>query len=203
MWKAVKAARSRAALGLAAAVVVLALTAVACGGNGAQGEGVASVGQGKGAASSGSYGSSGQAGEEGEGQRAKDAEKAMLDFARCMREHGVDMPDPKPGQGDVLRFEAPAAATPVPEGNKFVEAEKACRHFMDKAGPPQLSPEDQKQMQDAMLAFARCMREHGVEMPDPQPGGGGIVARVGEGADPRSAEFQAAEKDCKDRKSVV
>ena len=38
----------------------------------------------------------------------KDPEDAMLDFARCMREHGVDMPDPDtsgggPGVGEVPR----------------------------------------------------------------------------------------------------
>lgn len=168
-------------------LAVAALAAVACG-DSAQGEGVASVNDGKGTAS--------RAGEQRDGQRAKDPEKAMLDFARCMREHGVDMPDPKSGEGGMFRFEAPQAGTRVPEEGKFMDADKACRHLMSDAGPPELSPEDEKQMQDAMLDFARCMRERGVEVPDPQPGGG-IIAKVGEGADPRSPEFQAAEKDCR------
>src|SRR6185312_5705061 len=51
-----------------------------------------------------------------------------------------------------------------------------------------------------MLAFARCMREHGIDMPDPQFETGGMVMIGGQdegGAgpkfDPRSEEFQAAE----------
>ena len=190
MWKQASGKRRTAVLGVSVLAAV-ALVAPACGGGGASGEGVASVSQGEGAASKSSP--------RGEtGQRAKDTEKAMLDFARCMRQHGVDVPDPKPGHEGVRRFEAPTAGTPVPGDGKFMEADKACRHLMGDAGPPQLSPEDHKQLQDAMLAFARCMRDHGVDMPDPQPGGGGgIVAKVGEGADPRSPAFQAAEKECR------
>src|SRR5207253_2334340 len=36
----------------------------------------------------------------------------------------------------------------------------------------------------AMLAFARCMREHGIDMPDPDTsGGGGMVNIGGDGSD--------------------
>ena len=172
-----------------AVLAVVALMGAACGTK-ARGEGVASVDEGKGAASS-------KASQQGDEQRekTKDPDKAMLDFARCMRDHGVDMPDPKSGEGGTFRFEAPESGAKMPDESSFREADKACRHLMGDAGP-QLSPEDQKQMQDAMLAFARCMRDHGVEMPDPQPSGG-IVAKVGEGTDPHSPEFQAAEKDCR------
>lgn len=192
-WRQGRGTRRPAVFG--AAVLTVAVLAAACGGTGAQGEGVASVNQGKGTATN--------TGREGDGQGGRDPEKAMLDFARCMRDHGVDMPDPKAGKGDVTSFEAPAAGAQLPDESKFVEAEKACRHLMDAAGPPKLSPEDEKQMQDAMLAFARCMRDRGVEMPDPQPGGGGIVAKVGEGADPSSPQFQAAEKECKKHTEAI
>ena len=55
---------------------------------------------------------------------------------------------------------------------------------------PSISPED------AMLAFARCMREHGVDMPDPDFSGGGGVFRAGgpgSGIDPGSETFQKAQ----------
>ena len=176
---------------LAWAVVAVAVTLVTAACGSGRGEGVASANQGKGAAS----GDGAQQGQRDE-QRAKDPEKAMLDFARCMRDHGVDMPDPKPGQGGMVTFEARPGDGPLPDESKFMEADKACRHLMGDAGPPELSPKDQKEAQDAMLAFARCMRERGVEVPDPQPAGG-IVAKIGEGPDPRSPEFQAAEKECR------
>ena len=193
MWKArsegTQPREGRPIRACVAVLAVVALMGAACGGTKARGEGVASANEGKGAAS--------KASQQGAEQRAqtKDPDKAMLDFARCMRDHGVDMPDPKSGEGGTFRFEAPGSGAKMPDEPSFSQADKACRHLMGNAGP-QLSPEDQKQMQDAMLAFARCMRDHGVEMPDPQSGGG-IVAKVGEGADPRSPEFQAAEKDCR------
>jgi hypothetical protein len=47
-----------------------------------------------------------------------------------------------------------------------------------------------------MVAFAQCMREHGIDMPDPT-GDGLTVRRNGEdGPDPDSKEFQAAERAC-------
>lgn len=170
-------------------LAVLAVLAGACGGSKSSGEQVATVRQTEGTAS--------ETGRQNDQQRAKVPERAMLEFAGCMRDHGVDMPDPKPGEGGVTTFEAPSAGAALPDESRFVDADKACRHLMGDAAPQKLSPEDDKAMQDAMLAFARCMRDHGVDVPDPQPGGGGIVAKVGQGADPRSPEFQAAERECR------
>jgi hypothetical protein len=56
-----------------------------------------------------------------------------------------------------------------------------------------------------MLEFAQCMREHGIDMPDPQQGGGIRIQRNSDGnvtngegvIDPESPEFQAAEEACR------
>ena len=52
--------------------------------------------------------------------------------------------------------------------------------------------------QDKMLAFARCMRTHGVSG-FPEPVEGKIVIRGGPhtGVDPRSSQFQAAQRACR------
>ena len=72
------------------AVLALAMLAVACGGSsGGDGEGVASAG-----------GSGGQ--KASDSSAKKDPQQAGLDFAKCMREHGVDMPDPKVGEGGMV-----------------------------------------------------------------------------------------------------
>jgi hypothetical protein len=106
------------------------------------------------------------------------------------------MPDPQPGDGGIIRFEAAPGDGSRPDESKFMEADKACRHLMEDAGPASLSPAEQEDTQDAMLAFARCMRDHGIDMPDPEPGGTGIRTKAGAGADPESPEFGAAEKRC-------
>jgi hypothetical protein len=63
-------------------------------------------------------------------------------------------------------------------------------------GEPPAADRGKVSAQDAQLAFARCMRENGVDMPDPQPGGG-IVAKKGEAPAFDSSQFKAAEKECR------
>ena len=122
----------------------------------------------------------------------KDPQRAALDFARCMREHGIDMPDPQvDDQGRVrVRVGGPGGGRPDPK--KLDEAQKACGRLMGGGdGAGQIDPEER----DAMVAFARCMREHGIDMPDPT--GDGLVMRKDDrGPDPSSEQFQAAEKAC-------
>jgi hypothetical protein len=65
--------------------------------------------------------------------------------------------------------------------------------------PDSTSPAD---TQDALLQYAACMRENGIDMADPtfdadgNPTGGGFGA--GSGIDPRSTEFQTAQTACGD-----
>ena len=44
------------------------------------------------------------------------------------------------------------------------------------------------------IAFASCMRAHGINIPDPGSGGGGI--QLPAGANPQSPGFQSAQKAC-------
>lgn len=118
-----------------------------------------------------------------------DPQKAMLAFAQCMRDHGVDIPDPGSGPvqftGDPTTMDA---------------AQTACQHLLkgqDFKGP---SAAEQAKMRDQLLKFSACMRAHGINMPDPTFSGNGATVRVGDagspGMDPNSAEFQAAQKAC-------
>ena len=58
----------------------------------------------------------------------------------------------------------------------------------------------QEEREEAMLAFAQCMRDHGIDMPDPQfneDGGATIQAGPGGAIDPDDPDFQAAEEACR------
>jgi hypothetical protein len=171
-------------------------TGAACGGSGSgSGDGVASI-------KTASDRNTGSEKDDDKQDNAKtNPEEAMLAFARCMREHGVDMPDPDTsGGGGVVSFRAGAAGTKIDaDADKFQKAHEACKHLMGDAGPMNLSPEEQQEMQDQALAFSRCMREHGVNMPDPTfDGEGRVMMRIGpdDGLDPSDPKFEAAQQAC-------
>jgi hypothetical protein len=127
-----------------------------------------------------------------DGDGGKDPQQRAIDFARCMREHGVDMPDPEVDDQGRVRVRVGGGGGRRPDPKKLEEAQKACGSLMGGGdGPGQLDPAER----DAMVDFARCMREHGIDMPDPT-GDGLLMRRDAGGPDPESEEFQQAEKAC-------
>jgi hypothetical protein len=128
-------------------------------------------------------------------QKARDAQLA---FARCMRDHGIDMPDPSPNQRGI-NLRVPRGTSPA----KVDEADKACQKHLEGVKGPELSPEQEKQFQEAALAQARCMREHGIDMPDPTfDGKGRATVKIRGGAGPKGLgpddpKFKKAEEACR------
>jgi hypothetical protein len=133
--------------------------------------------------------------------RNSEARDAQLKYAQCMRDHGVDMPDPTFDGGRSLQ--TGPDPEDIPGGkSRLVEAERACKKYLDAIEPPELSEEQQQEFRDAALANARCMREHGIKnFPDPTFGKNGearIKAGPGSGIDPENPEFQEALRACED-----
>jgi hypothetical protein len=130
--------------------------------------------------------------------RQREAREAALDYARCMRENGVDMPDPTFEGGGIKQMGAENVAPA-----KVEAAEKACKKYLEDIEPPKLSDEQQQEFKEAALAFARCMRENGIEnFPDPQFGEGGRITQAlsrESGIDPEDADFKRAQKACEDK----
>ncbi|GGM15927.1 hypothetical protein ACFFX1_03485 [Dactylosporangium sucinum] len=114
-----------------------------------------------------------------------DKAEANRQFAKCMREHGVDVPDPGPdGNLDI----APGA-----DRSKVLKASEACQQYLPNGGTlKNLSPEQLEQAR----AFAKCMREHGVNMPDPDPDTG-ISSFLKSDIDLNSPAFKSAAEACK------
>jgi len=130
------------------------------------------------------------------GMSASD-KKALLEFAQCMRDHGVDMPDPQfSGGGAKVTMREEKGADP----QKAQDAQKACQKYQDKVKPPSMSEDQQKKAKAAALKNAQCMRDHGIDFPDPQFGEGGRMQQriggPGSGVDPNSQKFQDAVKAC-------
>jgi hypothetical protein len=126
-------------------------------------------------------------------QEAKNR-KAMLDFARCMRENGVDMPDPQFNGGRVTQRMKGDPKNP----EKTQAAEKACEKYRAQIKAPEMSASEKEEFKKAALANARCMREHGIDdFPDPQfDEDGGAQIRIDKSLNPEGAKFQAAQKAC-------
>jgi hypothetical protein len=119
--------------------------------------------------------------------------EAALDFAECMRENGVDMPDPGRDGGIILQAGPESGNDPA----TVERAQKACQEHLEKARPPELSEEDQREMRERALDFARCMREHGIDVPDPTFGDGGAMRqRMPEGISPEDPRFEEAQEAC-------
>ncbi|WP_144119844.1 hypothetical protein [Catellatospora sichuanensis] len=116
-------------------------------------------------------------------------EEKGLKFAQCMRENGVDMPDPDPNGGPVrVRI----SGGPV-DRDKFEKAQEACKQYSPFAegGPANADP----QMAENMRKFAQCMRDNGVpNFPDPD--GGRVMIDKTIGDDP---DFEAAQKLCQEK----
>jgi hypothetical protein len=122
---------------------------------------------------------------------------AALKYARCMRDHGVDMPDPKPGARGI-QLSPPKGVSE----STVRAADEACRKYLEAVKPPELSEEQQKEFREAALAHAKCMRAHGLDFPDPTFGANGEAQiRIGRGSgiDPNSAKFKAAQEDCESK----
>jgi hypothetical protein len=130
----------------------------------------------------------------GSGDSRAQFREAALRYAECMRRHGVDVPDPSPGKGGGILMAAPRSGEDMPTVQR---AEEACRKHLESVRPPELSEEQKREFREQALKHARCMREHGIDIPDPTFGEGGRVEqRLGGGIDPREPAFQEAEKAC-------
>jgi hypothetical protein len=125
-----------------------------------------------------------------ESSKATDAAR----FARCLREHGIEVSASPSGQIDIHSHAG--AENP----NALEAAQNACRRYAPQR-KENLTPAERAQAEDAALKFAQCMRSHGVEVPNPtfSNSGGGFAIRLRAGPgklNPSSPGFQAAQKAC-------
>ena len=93
---------------------------------------------------------------------------AAFAYSECMRNHGfTNFPDPKvstsaDGTSVAIAAVGPNAGTPVQK-----QAAKSCRGLLPTPGNT-TSPAQQEARARDLLAFARCLRDHGVaNFPDP------------------------------------
>jgi hypothetical protein len=126
------------------------------------------------------------------------SDQGMIQFARCMRAHGVDMPDPfhRPGHAGL--------SISLPEqGPATTNAYKACGQFLEptielkqRAAAKTITPA----VRLGLVRYAECMRGHAVPMLDPNAMGQlnlGDVPGLSNGFGRYTPQFHAADHECR------
>ncbi|MFD5828711.1 hypothetical protein [Lentzea sp. NPDC060358] len=124
-----------------------------------------------------------------ENEQKKDDKADMVKFAQCMRDNGIEMPDPQ-GDGGAVTLGIPGNDG---DGEKMSAAHNACKQHLPNGGeftPP--SPEEQ----DKMRQQAKCMRDRGYNWPDPKFEGGGAAGEAIELPDMEDEKVKQDMKDC-------
>jgi hypothetical protein len=173
-----------------AALLVLA----ACGGGDDSDEAVPSVG------------GDGASGGEESALSEEEREQELLDWVACMRDQGIDLPDPEVDADGNMRMPG-MQVTGDGSGPSIEEAQEACGEIPAPPGGGG-GQRDESELEDAALAYAQCMRDAGFDMPDPEvdggrvtfgggPGGGGGGGGGGQNIQDDPA-FQEAQEACQD-----
>lgn len=135
-------------------------------------------------------------------ERAKEHENEVkfTDFARCLREHGIEAKaETRPGGGFGLRVGGPGGARGPVSPERMEAAQNACKKYRPEPKKVNLSPQQKIELEERVQKFAKCMREHGIKVELSTRGGGvqiGIHHFGSGGPNPESPAFQAAQKAC-------
>jgi hypothetical protein len=153
------------------------------------------------------------------------SEQQLLTWVQCMRKNGVNLPDPTVdangnltlrgrggggdgGAGQPAQGGASTTDAPRPDRGAFDTAQKAC------GNPPQgafggFNRRNDPAFQDAALKFAQCMRDHGVDVPDPNfnstngPPAGGPFGNLDRNDPKVSAAFDACRSILPNRRGAT
>jgi hypothetical protein len=185
-------------------LLAIALVVTACGGDSEASSGVASLeATGTVAAENAAAGGETIASE-------IDQEQAMLTFAACMRDNGVDIDDPTVDADGNVQFGAFRGVVQAGEIDRATmdAAMEVCQEHLEGIALGRGGGDfDLTELEDTMVEYAACMRTNGYDMADPDfsnfgPGNGG---EPGEGGgrpfadiDLNDPDFISAQEVCQD-----
>ncbi|MFF5204891.1 hypothetical protein [Streptosporangium sp. NPDC000396] len=113
-------------------------------------------------------------------QQPISASDAEVKFAQCMRDNGIgDYPDTIGSAGYAIK-----------DVDAFNKAQQTCAKWREAGG---LAKKVDTAYVDAVTKFAKCMRERGMKVYDPDPKTGQYQVSVG---DKDRAAFEKAQSEC-------
>ena len=127
--------------------------------------------------------------------KEQQAEVKNADFAKCLREHGIEAATATgPGGGQGLRIKGVGGPA------KMEAAQKACKKYQPEPQKLNLSPQEKVAQEEGVQKFAKCMREHGIEV-HASSSAGHVQIQVhakpgGGGPNPESPAFQKSQRSC-------
>ena len=130
-------------------------------------------------------------------------EEQALAFAQCMRDEGIDFPDPVTAADGSIDFSG--SRGPAGNGEATRAAFQVCGDQLDGASfLPGGGDRFDEETQDTFLEFAQCLRDQGLDVDDPDlsdgfpaPGdGGGRGGVFGDGFDPQDPANADAIETC-------
>jgi hypothetical protein len=154
------------------------------------------------------------------GLTEEEIEQAFRDYDACMREQGIEIQIDEPGEDgeeSQTQMDEPGEENEESQGTggstkgtspeDLEKAEKECGKHLDgvvQGDPHQnMSPEERRKEEELALKYVKCMREHGIDMPDPtfdDGGSGGHSATIQDDElddiDTGSEKFKRAMEDC-------
>jgi hypothetical protein len=107
-----------------------------------------------------------------------------VQHVKCLREHGI--PVELAGDGNAVISEENR-----PDESTMAAAEKACAKYHPLGPPPSVG----SAAWDAMLKYAQCLRQNGVDVKDPQPGDHGV--RMGGDGQADEQTMEKAQEACR------
>jgi hypothetical protein len=126
---------------------------------------------------------------------------AAYEYAACIRSHGVpNFPNPQVVKGPHSQGIRQAVPAGVGTSPKFVSAQKACKGILpmpENESPAERAAQQHEKSQN-LLAFAQCLRAHGVAgFPDPTAEGQITPTMLhAAGVDIEAPSFLTAAKAC-------
>jgi hypothetical protein len=123
-----------------------------------------------------------------------DIHAAAVYAAECMREKGYNVPDPTFDDQDNPVFQQPDLAKGTGL-RAYQQARQECNRRLNEAWVAAGRPNRKEQDREHLLAFAQCMREQGVNVPDPDAQGGWALDKQLL----RSPAWEPAAQACRDK----
>jgi hypothetical protein len=117
---------------------------------------------------------------------------ARVKLQQCLRQQGVPVPDTGGGggQGQLSAADRQKVQTAM---------QGPCKALRSQAFG-NITAAQRQQFQDAFTKYAACMRQQGVDLPDPVPGAGGGPPAGGNRLDRSDPKVKAATAACQDKR---